>query len=149
MPQKKGFFGIGIWNYQYDCNAGTLWRSAYAFGADFLFTVGRKYKRQASDTPNVTQNLPYFAYESTEEFYERLPVGARVVCVEISDELKTYDLTGFVHPHRAVYVLGSETQTLPPKTLRDNLIVTIPTAICLNVSVAGSVVLYDRVAKRR
>lgn len=37
---KRGFFGVGVWYSKFECNVGTLLRSAHAFGADFVFTAG-------------------------------------------------------------------------------------------------------------
>ena len=35
-----GFFGIGVYRLKTEANHGTLWRSAFQFGADFIFTIG-------------------------------------------------------------------------------------------------------------
>ena len=59
MKRKNGFCGIGIWHPHKDCNMGTLFRSAYAFGIDFIFTIGRKYNTQTSDTVQSIKNVPY------------------------------------------------------------------------------------------
>ena len=42
----SNFYGIGIVNTKTEANIGTLWRSAHAFGASFIFTVGRRYRRR-------------------------------------------------------------------------------------------------------
>ena len=47
---KRGFFGVGIENTKTHQNIGTLWRSASIMGASFMFTIGKRYKKQASDT---------------------------------------------------------------------------------------------------
>lgn len=143
---KRGYCGIGIWHPQKETNVGTLFRSALAMGADFLFTVGRPYRRQSSDTTNAARHLPYYSYQNTEELLGSLPKGARLVCVEIDDGARP--LPAFCHPEQAVYLLGSEGGGLPQELLRDNLVVQIPSQVCLNVSTAGSIVLYDRLAKK-
>ena len=52
------------------------------------------------------------------------------------------------HPERAVYLLGSETDGLSPEALEHCAdVVQIPGEFSLNVSVAGSIVLYDRLLK--
>ena len=38
-------------------NLGTLWRSAFQLDAAFLFTVGGRYKVQATDTVNAASHL--------------------------------------------------------------------------------------------
>lgn len=141
----RGFFGIGVWHPQHDCNVGTLFRSAYAFEASFLFTIGRKYRHQASDTCNSPMHIPYYNYLTYEEFNRHRPYNARLVMVEISED--AYSLPSFVHPERAIYIIGSEGGGLPPTLLKENLVVSIPTKICLNLATAGSIVLYDRCSK--
>jgi tRNA(Leu) C34 or U34 (ribose-2'-O)-methylase TrmL len=44
------YFEIGIYHPKTRNNVGTLWRSAYQLGASGLFTIGRRYERQSSDT---------------------------------------------------------------------------------------------------
>jgi tRNA (guanosine-2'-O-)-methyltransferase len=43
----RGYYGIGIENVKTAENVGTLWRSAYILGASFIFTIGKRYKKQA------------------------------------------------------------------------------------------------------
>ena len=55
------------------------------------------------------------------------------------------DLPSFRHPLRATYVLGPERSGLSPAMLaRCQHVVRIPTRFALNLSVAGALVLYDR-----
>ena len=143
---KRGYCGVGIWFPQKEENIGTLFRSAMAFEVDFIFTIGRKYSRQSSDTCHSTRHIPYFNFESREHFESCRPHASRLVCIEIDD--KAYSLPGFVHPEQAVYLLGSEGGGLPRDLLDKSSIVSIPTTLCLNVATAGTVVLYDRLAKR-
>lgn len=145
MTRKKGYCGIGIYNPRHDCNIGTLFRSAYCLGADFTFTVGRPYKKQASDTVDSARHLPYFHFPSKEDFIKNIPKGARPVIVEIDP--KAVPLGRFIHPPQAVYILGNEGGGLPKDWLTKFLIVQIVSRVCLNVSVAGSIVLADRMQK--
>jgi len=142
---KRGYCGVGIYNYQHECNVGTLFRTAFAFGADFVFTVGRKYSRRASDTPNSTYYTPCFNYLNSADLLDGLPLGARLVCAEIDE--KAWGLPNFVHPDRAVYLLGRETGGIPKGLLAKALVVSIPGRVCLNVATAGGILLYDRIAK--
>ena len=64
------------------------------------------------------------------------------------------ELPKFKHPSRAVYILGAEDDGLPlPLKKVCQHVVTIPTfglnhsRGSLNVSAAGSIVLYDRMVK--
>ena len=42
----KGYFGIGVEGLSKAQNLGALMRTAHAFGAQFLFTVGAAYPRR-------------------------------------------------------------------------------------------------------
>lgn len=46
---NANMFGIGVYHPKHEINIGTLIRSAYIFGANYVFTVGRRYKRQSSE----------------------------------------------------------------------------------------------------
>lgn len=144
----RGYFGIGIYDWRHEENIGTLWRSALTFGADFIFTVGRPYKHQPSDTVKAPRHVPLYDYPTFERFAELMPRGAPLVAVEQCDGATT--LPEFQHPERAIYLLGSEANGLPADVLErchHHVIVPSERAICLNVAVAGSLVLYDRFVK--
>lgn len=77
-------------------------------------------------------------------------VDAQIVVVEYGGE----DLCNFVHPKRALYVLGSEDDGVPPALVRAaNRHVSIATVegrpSSLNVAAAGAVVMYDRLTKEK
>ena len=72
-----------------------------------------------------------------------LPVGCRLVGVEITDE--AVELPRFRHPQRAAYVFGAERMSLSKEVLsRCEFVVKIPTRFSINVGMAGAIVLYDR-----
>lgn len=138
-----GYYGIGIYHTKTECNVGTLYRSAYQLGAAFVFTIGRRYKKQASDTYNTTLHIPLYHYESFEQFQENRPQGAELVGVEL--DAKAKKIPGFLHPKRAVYLLGAEDHGLPPQIVsKCQHLVTLEGG-SFNVAVAGSLVMYDRV----
>ena len=143
--KQRGYFGIGIWGPQYEENVGSLFRSAFAFGASFTFTIGRKYKRQCTDTVNSVRQIPYYNYPKSEEFENNLPKGCQIVCIEISKDASP--LPRFCHPECAVYVLGNEGSGIPERFLQDKLVTQIPTSYCLNVANTGAIVMYDRISK--
>jgi len=144
MP-GRGYFGVGIWFPEKECNVGTLFRSAFAFDADFCFTIGRRYTRQSSDTSHSSRHIPCFNYLDQDDFMKHRPLNSRLVCVELAD--KSFSLPAFAHPEQAIYLLGSEGGGLPDELMKSHPCVQIPTSLCLNVAVAGSIVLYDRRAK--
>lgn len=142
----RGYCGIGLYQARWDTNIGTAFRSALCFGANFLYTIGHKYKKQASDTCDSTRHLPYLHYENYDDFIQRKPKDANIVCVEITDNAR--DLTKFYHPKQALYLFGNETYGIHEKYLQNHLVVKIPTKLCLNVASSVGIVLYDRMLKQ-
>ena len=143
----RGFYGIGIVGSKTPLNVGTLWRSAGILGASFMFTAGRRYPQQASDTIKAWKHTPMFEFDDTEALFTAIPKGCWPVAVEIDSRAKP--LQSIAHPERACYILGAEDAGIPKSVLdRCPLVVSIPGDHCLNVAVAGSIVLYDRVAKQ-
>lgn len=141
-------FGIGVENLKRDVNLGTLLRSAYNFGAAFVFTVGRRYVRQASDTPHTTAQIPCFRYLDWSDYFEHQPFDWPSVVVERCEGTRT--LFDFTHPKRCVYLLGPEDGSVSKEAIqRAAAKVEIPSKFSLNVSTAGSIVMYDRLCKER
>ena len=194
--QHAGFFGIGIVGAKHEANVGTLWRGAWQLGASFIFTVGARFKEQASDTTSAWQQIPHFKHErfvlglsqirhtlfylsagdcsdrlrvtvyvihmarntdtflfqkSFEKFCESSPRGAVWVAIEMGSG--SVPLQDFVHPPRALYFLGSEDNGLNrPIVEACHCHVSLPKWVgrsaSYNVAAAGTVVMYDRLAKR-
>ena len=142
---KRGYFGVGIYHPKTTENIGTLWRTAHNFGADFIFTIGRRYKKQASDTTKAERHVPLYEYESFEDFRNHLPRGCSIVFVEQAEGAK--NLKDAVHPETACYILGAEDYGVPGELMHGYQKLYIDTPMCLNVAVAGSIVLYDRAIK--
>ena len=141
----KGYFGIGVEGLSKPLNAGNLFRSAQAFGASFLFTVGASYAegagRGGGDTSRAPGRVPLYAFPDAGAM--ALPRGCALVGVELLDEAVA--LPSFRHPVRAAYILGPERDTLSGPVLgRCAHVVRIPTAFCVNVAMAGAIVMYDR-----
>jgi tRNA G18 (ribose-2'-O)-methylase SpoU len=144
----RGYFAIGAERMSKSLNLGNLMRSAHAFGAAFTFTVGATYSalEALADTSRSAQHLPHYDWRSVGEI--ALPRGCVLVGVELLDE--AIDLPRFHHPARAAYVLGPEKGSLSPELLaRCDVTVKIPTRFCINVAMAGAIVMYDRVISRR
>jgi len=142
----RGYYGIGIYNAKTETNMGTLWRSAYNFGADFIYTIGRRYKRQSSDTVKAYRHIPLFNFIDWQDFKNHIPYDCPLVCIEIDNRAK--DLKDFIHPERCIYVLGAEDNGIPQKYLKTNQVIQINgSQYCLNVASAGSIIMYDRYVK--
>jgi tRNA G18 (ribose-2'-O)-methylase SpoU len=151
-PQRtrvRGYFGMGTYNPKRELNTGTLYRSIFNFGGSYAFTIGSRYKVTRGDTCKHWKHVPSFSYDTFDEFLRSKPKDSILVGCEI--DTRAHSLSNFVHPERAVYMLGAEDLGLP-YDVRDkcDIIVSIPTKTfeSLNVSVAGSIIMYDRLLKR-
>lgn len=139
----RGYFGIGIEHGKCEMNIGTLWRSADLMGAAFIFTVGRRYKRQASDTAHAWRRIPLYNYADLDDLWAHLPFTCRVVGIELTPEAQP--LADYLHWERAIYLLGAEDHGLSKEALhRSHDLIRLPGDRSMNVSVAGSIVMYDR-----
>ena len=140
----RGYFGIGVEGISKAMNAGGLIRSAHAFGASFFFTVNAAISaREArmADTSGAPAELPVYEFDGVRSL--SLPKGCRLVGVELTEDAT--ELPSFRHPRQAAYVLGPERGDLSPELLSlCDFVVKIPTKFCINVGVAGAIIMYDR-----
>lgn len=144
MGSTRGFFEIGVWHGKTSTNIGTLWRSAHQLGASGIFTVGRRYRKQPSDTIKAWRSIPLRNYLTVDDM--ELPFDAMLVGVEMGGE----PLSTFRHPKRCIYLLGAEDHGLAPDIVkRCHRMVSIESvrSQSFNVAVAGSLVMYDRLRK--
>jgi len=142
---SRGYFGIGIEGVSKPMNAGNLFRTANAFGASFVFTIGAEYsvRKARSDTSVAPKNIPWYDFDTIEDM--QLPRLCKIVGVELLDDAE--DLPSFYHPVSAIYVLGRERGSLSPEMqAKCDYFIKIPTSFCLNVATAGAIVMYDRIA---
>jgi tRNA G18 (ribose-2'-O)-methylase SpoU len=140
----RGYFGIGIEGVSKPMNLGSLLRTGHAFGASFAFTIGSMVNRRQienADTSAAMAAVPLHEYADLTEF--RLPRGCRLVGVELLAD--AIEMPSFRHPAQAAYVLGAERTDLSPALLeRCDYVIRIPTRFCVNLAVAGALVMYDR-----
>jgi len=144
--KDKGYFGIGCYGMKTSHNYGSLFRTAQVLGADFLFLIGCRFKHQSSDTMKSWRHVPVYVYDDFDDFNKHRPHDCRLVGIELhktSTPIKT-----FVHPKQACYLLGAEDNGLPMSILdKCQNIIQLPGERSLNVAVAGSIVLFDRINK--
>jgi len=141
-------FAIGIENVKSEVNVGSLLRSAYNLGAALVFTVGRRYTPQYTDTTKAWRHLPVLHFLDWEEYRAHAPFGWIPIAVEIV--YGAVPIESFVHPKAAVYILGPEDGSVSKSVLGwTKAQIEIPSKYCLNVATAGAIVMYDRVAKRQ
>jgi tRNA G18 (ribose-2'-O)-methylase SpoU len=144
--KQKGYFGIGCIGMKTADNYGTLFRTAQIMGADFIFLIGARFKRQASDTMKSWRHVPLFEYENFEDFNNHRPYDCKLVGIELTET--SIPIKDYKHPKQACYLLGAEDNGLTKEAIEAcQEIIILPGERSLNVSVAGSIVLYDRIIK--
>lgn len=139
----RGYFGIGVEGISKPMNFGNLARSAHGFGASFIFTVApaERIGTPGSDTTKSQDHVPWYSYPDVTAM--QLPDECTLVGVELTPD--AIELPSFRHPTRAAYVLGPEGGSLSPEMIRRcDYTVKIPMDFCINVAMAGVVVMYDR-----
>ena len=143
----RGYFGVGVDGISKPMNLGNLVRIAHAFDASFFFSVAERLKLSDanSDTSRAEGVLPFYSFPTLDDF--RLPMGCKLVGVEITDD--AVELPRFRHPTRAAYVFGAERFSLSPRMVKAcDFVVKIPTRFSINVGMAGAIVLYDRLLQQ-
>jgi tRNA G18 (ribose-2'-O)-methylase SpoU len=142
----RGYFGVAVYQPKTEANIGSLWRSASAFGAAFIATVGRRYQtRQASDTTYASKHIPLLNFPTMDDLLGHLPNSCPLVGVELDTRAKS--LNTYHHRERALYLLGAEDRGIPPKVLdMCHDLVQIPTVTpwSINLACAGSILLASR-----
>lgn len=145
MDENRGYVGVGIYNGKRTYNFGAIIRAARVFGADFVFSVGHRNPTETSSLQSEL-HIPLFHFETIDACVTSIPVNAKLVCVELA--AAALDIRTYEHPERAVYLLGPEDGWLPSSIMRQHDTVVLPGAYPLNVAMAATVVLYDRLLKR-
>ncbi len=140
----RGYFGIGAEGMSKPMNLGALMRTAHAFGASFVYTVNASHKIKhvyGADTSKSYENVPYYSWDGIGDM--ALPKKCQLVGIELTED--AIELPSFKHPKAAAYILGRERGDLSREMIeRCDHIVKIPTKFCINVSLAGALVMYDR-----
>lgn len=146
---SKGIFGIGAIGMKTSENYGTLFRSAQIMGANFVFLIGCRFKKQPTDTCRSYNNIPTYTFETFEDFYKNgIPYGTQLVGIELTP--MSTKIEDFDHPKKAIYLLGAEDNGISKAVLsKCHHVIQLPGDYSLNVSVAGSIVMYDRIQKQK
>lgn len=140
----RGYYGIGVEKVSKPMNVGALIRTAHAFGASFVFTIDEQYAARTgrhADTSDAPEHLPLYHFDSVETL--ALPERCDIIGIELIEGAT--ELPSFRHPLRAAYVLGSERGSLSPALIaKCATVIKIPMKFCVNLAVAGAIVMYDR-----
>ena len=144
----RGYFAIGVEGISKPRNIGAVLRTAHAFGASFAFLiapVADLHEVESTDTSSAVAQVPFYVFPDVGSL--TLPTGCNLVAVEMADDAVV--LPSFRHPRQAAYVLGSERYGLSEDLMaRADFVVQVPTRFSLNLSVAGALVMYDRLISR-
>ncbi len=140
----RGYFGMGVEGVTKPFNVGNLLRSSHSFGASFFFTINPVVdvkSMRVSDTSGAFDHMPFYSFDTPNDML--LPEKTSVVGIEFLED--SIELPSFRHPKQAVYVLGPEKGNLSNAMLeRCDYTIKIPMKFCINVGVAGALVMYDR-----
>jgi tRNA G18 (ribose-2'-O)-methylase SpoU len=148
---RRGLRHIAIagWNTSKEHNVGTLVRTAHAAAAEEVVLVGdREWNIEAAKTADYFTDVTIL--EDERAFLEHVDrCGWSLVAVELDD--RAVSLFDAEYPENPCFLLGAERDGLP-RSLMDaaEVIVQIPQwglVPCLNLAVAGSIVIYDYLSK--
>lgn len=145
----RGYFGIGVESSSKWLNAGNLLRTTHAFGGSFFFFVDPALdldEVRRADTAQSAGALPVYQFHDASAIL--LPQHCQLIGVELTDN--AVELPAFYHPAQAAYVLGPEKGSLSvAMQARCAQIVKIPTKFCVNVGIAGAIIMYDRLLTQK
>ncbi len=150
---RRGLRSMAIagWNTSKEHNVGTLVRTAHAAAAQEVVLVGdREWNIEAAKTAQDFTDVTIL--ESETAFLDHVSDrGWSLVAVELDD--RAVSLFEAEYPENPCFLLGAERDGLP-RSLIDaaEMVVQIPQwglVPCLNLAVAGSIVMYDYLAKQQ
>lgn len=142
-------FAIAAWNISKDHNVGSLVRTAHATAATELVLVGeREWNVEAARTSELYTTIVQLP--GIDEFRSHLSTRRwNLVAVELNERAVT--LFEARYPERPCFLIGAELGGVPEELIdQASLVVQIPQwglVPSLNLAVAGSIVLYDYLAK--
>jgi tRNA G18 (ribose-2'-O)-methylase SpoU len=140
---------IAAWNISKEHNVGSLVRTAHATAASEVILVGeREWNIEAARTAELYTTVTQVA--DIDAF--RIHLNSRrwnLVAVELDS--RAVNLFDAEYPDRPCFLLGAELGGVPDELLNaSELVVQIPQwglVPSLNLAIAGSIVLYDFLAK--
>ena len=128
-------------------NVGHALRASFCFSVRLLILGDKdediRIDRLVTDPMRTYRHVPVVESDS---ILSVVPHGCSIVSIEFSED--AIPLMDFVHPERACYVFGPESDSVSSDILaRSDHKVMIPTNASLNLGMTVNVVLYDRLAK--
>ena len=140
---------IAAWNITKEHNVGSLVRTAHAVAAEEVILVGeREWNLEAARTAELYTTVTQIA--DLESLRSHLKSQQwNLVAVEL--DRRSINVFEAEYPERPCFLLGAELGGVPEELLEEaKLVVQIPQwglVPSLNLAVAGSIVLYDFLAK--
>lgn len=136
---------------KYPHNVGQSVRACAAYGVPDLYFTGDRMSAAMKELKRLPREERLRGYRSVKLQHMERPFDAlphlTPVAVEIRPNSEALPL--FEHPENALYVFGPEDGGLGASVLGQcHRFVAIPSAHCLNLSMAVGTVLYDRQAKQ-
>jgi tRNA G18 (ribose-2'-O)-methylase SpoU len=142
-------FAIAAWNITKEHNVGSLVRTAHAVAAEEVILVGeRDWNVEAARTAELYTTITHLPDMTA--FRHHLS-ARRFQLVTIELDPRAVSVFDARYPERPCFLLGAELGGVPDELLAAaDLVVQIPQwglVPSLNLAVAGSIVLYDYLAK--
>ncbi len=140
---------IAGWNTSKEHNVGTLVRTAHAAAAEEVVLVGdREWNIEAAKTSEYFTDVTILEDEGA--FLDHVEKhGWSLVAVELDS--RAVSLFDAEYPENPCFLLGAERDGLPQSLIdAAEIVVQIPQwglVPCLNLAVAGSIVMYDYLGK--
>ena len=144
-------FAIAAWEISKEHNVGTLVRTAHAAAAtEVILTGERDWNVPAARTADLYTEIVQLDADVAAFRTHLRKRNWSLVAVELAEG--SVNIFDAVYPERPCFLLGAELGGVPPELVEEaELVVQIPQwglVPCLNLAVAGSLVVYDHLAKR-
>mgnify|MGYP001168151943 CR=1 FL=1 len=141
-------FAIGMWHSKTAYNLISLQRSATQLGAQFVFSISDRMKNKEPLKQRVQgETIPIHEYKTLLDFsMDTISNEYEWVCIEMGG----IPLNKFVHPKKAIYILGSEDSGISSmlrSACKHVIELSSVRSASFNVAVAGTMVMYDRHVK--
>ena len=146
---------VGLHQAKDPANLANARRTIACYGGGRLFVSGNRMVKALNTEDRLPRPLRDKRYDNVimqlgmtdfpQSIEDWAKEGFTPVAIEVSG---SQNLAYFEHPKNAIYMFGPEDGSLPPQILsKCHHHVVIPTLHCLNLAVAVSTTLYDRMAK--
>lgn len=142
--ESRGHYGIAMLHPAHQENVAGVARATGVFDADYMATIGTEYEHHAASVGHG-KHLPIWYFPEFRDFKISLPKDTEIIAVDYDDTATK--LSEFAHPERAVYLLGEEGpgfENYEEVIKRADRKVYIESEYCMNVAVAGNMILRDR-----